>query len=86
MKTIEILLICFFILLMGFALVMVRYGNSEGSKCTNDPLTYYEKKSNDNCACFCSGQLYAGENYRNNLKQDYANENNIDFNFFNKSS
>ena len=85
MKTLEILLIGFFILLMLFGVILVRYSNSEGSLCTQNPLTYYENKNTELCSCFCSGKLYAGQNYINNFKQQYTNEDNLDLNLFNET-
>lgn len=45
------------------------YGKSEGNKCMSDPLTYYENKHKEFCSCFCSGQIYAGQNYIEIFKQ-----------------
>lgn len=85
MKTLEIILIGFFLLLMVFGFILARYSTSEGSKCVIDPLTYYETKHKDLCSCFCSGQLYAGQNYASQFKQYNTNKDNVNLSPFNET-
>lgn len=85
MKTLDIILICFFFLFIIGGVLLMQYARSEGSKCTIDPLTYYEIKTNDNCACYCSSQLYAGQNYKENFNQQYAKQDNVTLSLFNKT-
>lgn len=85
MKTLDIILICFFFLFIIFGVLLMQYARSQGSLCTQDPLTFYENKHKETCSCFCSGELYVGNNYAKEFTQYKTDENNINLSFFNKS-
>ena len=85
MKTLDIILIGFFICLFLAGLILVKYAGTQGAECVQNPLTYFENKVDDYCSCFCSGDLYAGQNYINNLKQYNTNKNNLNLSSFNKT-
>lgn len=54
LKIIDYFLISFFILLIVIFFIALKYYQSEGNKCLNDPLEYSQKRLGNSFTCSCS--------------------------------